>query len=543
MDAVVEPYHWDDREKLYEDFLYLKDLHERLLKDLTSKLNNIHNVHYSERYWRILIGPWLGFFTQALFDRWSMVSKVLKNNNISSVKIISQSARVASDTNDFENLYITDEWNESIYAEIIMSIGDIQIEKIKVSNIKKSTGKMHRDIKNIILSLLDIISSVFGKKDQYFLIKSYIPRLYEIWLQIRLGQIPKFWHSRKFIVAIPASSKCRVRNHRPLGRLDSFEALAQYMILRHIPYAFLESYTDLLALSHAQNWPRNPNVIFTSNSYSGDDVFKIWAAERVEKLKSKLIIGQHGGNFLIGKWVFMEDHQLKICDKFLSWGKYTSCSKIIPFGVIKALKNITINKKSQGALLVELAVPQFGYQMYSTPIGPQWLDYFAEQCNFVKSLNLRIQNTLKVRLYHEDNSWNQVERWRENFPEIRFDNCKTLNSAIKKSKIVICTYNGATYLETLSQNIPTIFFWKPEHWELRDEAKAAFAFLERVGIFHKSPISAANFLNSIWADIDGWWSSAEVQNARLEFCAKYCFHDENSIDSLKNIFVRINNDI
>ena len=39
MDAVVLPYHWDDRAKLYKDYLYLCDLHERLLRELAVKLN------------------------------------------------------------------------------------------------------------------------------------------------------------------------------------------------------------------------------------------------------------------------------------------------------------------------------------------------------------------------------------------------------------------------------------------------------------------------------------------------------------------------
>ena len=30
-----------------------------------------------ERYWRILIGPWLGYFLQILFDRWSSIQQVL----------------------------------------------------------------------------------------------------------------------------------------------------------------------------------------------------------------------------------------------------------------------------------------------------------------------------------------------------------------------------------------------------------------------------------------------------------------------------------
>ena len=69
MDAEVLPYHWDDRNKLYKDYQYLLELFERVLKELTIELNNIHNVSYSLRYWRIIIGPWLMSFLTVIFDR------------------------------------------------------------------------------------------------------------------------------------------------------------------------------------------------------------------------------------------------------------------------------------------------------------------------------------------------------------------------------------------------------------------------------------------------------------------------------------------
>ncbi|HQT25710.1 MAG TPA: hypothetical protein PLK99_03830, partial [Burkholderiales bacterium] len=49
MNAEVLPYHWDDRKKLHDDYLYLKEFHERLLKDLACQLNRIHGLDHSLR--------------------------------------------------------------------------------------------------------------------------------------------------------------------------------------------------------------------------------------------------------------------------------------------------------------------------------------------------------------------------------------------------------------------------------------------------------------------------------------------------------------
>ena len=45
-----------------------------------------------------------------------------------------------------------------------------------------------------------------------------------------------------------------------------------------------------------------------------------YVAECIEKNDTKLIIGQHGGVY--GQYLFssMEDYELNICDKYLSWG-------------------------------------------------------------------------------------------------------------------------------------------------------------------------------------------------------------------------------
>jgi predicted dehydrogenase len=83
MDATVLQYHWNDRAKLCNDYRYLQDLYERLLLDLASQLNKIHGANHGVRYWRILIGPWLGYFTQILFDRWTSIQQAVCQPQVS----------------------------------------------------------------------------------------------------------------------------------------------------------------------------------------------------------------------------------------------------------------------------------------------------------------------------------------------------------------------------------------------------------------------------------------------------------------------------
>ena len=150
LNANTEPYHWDDREKLHADYLYLQKLHEELTVELAVKLNEIHSVNHSIRYWKILIGPWLGYFTQMLFDRWFMLKQSIEKSNITTCKVIQREliSVVPNDMASFNKIFVEDDWNEAIYGQLIercwpelMLIERVQLQKMgKAEPVKIQKG-------------------------------------------------------------------------------------------------------------------------------------------------------------------------------------------------------------------------------------------------------------------------------------------------------------------------------------------------------------------------------------------------------------------
>ena len=69
-------YHWDDRNKLENDFLYLENFYKKVLISLSDKLNFIHKKDYGPDFWEITIGYWLYNFIHVVFDRWEVLSKL-----------------------------------------------------------------------------------------------------------------------------------------------------------------------------------------------------------------------------------------------------------------------------------------------------------------------------------------------------------------------------------------------------------------------------------------------------------------------------------
>ena len=58
-----------------------------------------------------------------------------------------------------------------------------------------------------------------------------------------------------------------------------------------------------------------------------------------------------------------------------------------------------------------------------------------------------------------------------------------------------------------------------------------------VGIIHLSATSAANKVNEIWNDVEGWWSQKDVQTVRSQFCEIYAKSYKNPINKLKEILL------
>ncbi len=547
LDGVVATYHWDNREKLYKDYLYLRNLYEELLIELVERLNVIHSVNFSLRYWRIIIGPWLGYFIQMVFDRWEMLQQVVKSDNLSGVRVMHREKEdlIPNDMADFSALYTGDDWNELIYSQI-MAWMKIPAETVHSPNmVHASPGKEVsinpiKRLKRFLGVVYHHISSLFYRDCDFFFISTYLKRNQEICLQAILGQIPVFWPPYLAGPTAPVNLEKRqwelTAPKTEVGDCN-FSLFIRAMIPKHIPIAYLEGYKNMVTFTNSLLWPKNPKAIFTANAYNSFDVFKVWAAEKIE-YGCPLIIGQHGGGHGANKWGFYEEHQFAISDRWISWGfEDEGTSKIRSFGNLKMLGVVWQLKPDGGALMVEMGLPRYSYHMYSIPVASQWLEYLEDQYLFVAALPLVLQRQLTVRLSPHDYEWGQLERWRDKFPTIQIDEGTTyIEKSIEKSRIFIATYNATTFLESMAMNMPTIMFWNPRHSELNESAIIHYNKLKAVGILHDNPESAANQMIRVWNTIPEWWDSESVKHVRREFCERYSKIPQNPIKDLNHIF-------
>jgi len=383
LDYSMLPYHWDDREKLDRDYHYLDGIYEKLIPIISNKLNIIHDVNYNTRYWRILIGPWLLYFIQILFDRWYMLQNV---GRAGSVTIIDSgdNSFVPNDMEEFTSFYISDEWNEYLYSQIIVkqqlisTISKISPQK-RVIIVKKSS------LRSFVDKCINRVSKLFSKDENYFFYLDFIPFKTFIRVQLKLNQIPLFWRA----IATPRVAIDPEKRKWSLNIeiSDDFLSILSQLIPLQIPSVYLEGYSALKTLIKESEWPAKPKAIFTSNAYSADDYFKAWAAEKTSGGTS-LIIGQHGGHFGTSPIESYAKHQYLIADQWLSWGWIKEgLSSIKPVGNLKIIKKSKLKYKPSGfALLVEAEYPRYSYNLYCVPISSQYIKYLENQYYFLNYL-------------------------------------------------------------------------------------------------------------------------------------------------------------
>ena len=99
-----------------------------------------------------------------------------------------------------------------------------------------------------------------------------------------------------------------------------------------------------------------------------------------------------------------------------------------------------------------------------------------------------------------------------------------------------------TFLETFTSNFPTILFWNPKYYEIRESAKPYYDELNRVGILHYTPESASLMLNRIYHNPMEWWMQKEIQIAKDRFCEKYAYVSDNWLGEWKTELLNIDSE-
>ena len=142
---------------------------------------------------------------------------------------------------------------------------------------------------------------------------------------------------------------------------------------------------------------------------------------------------------------FSEYHELSIADRYISWGwtNKINNSKIYQVGQLNNKTAIKSNKRK--LVIITNVNPRYSYNLYSMTISSQWLLYFKDQVRLIKNLDKSIIDNTIIRLYKNDYKWGQIERWRDNFPNLEYDlGYSKIQNLYKQARVNLVTYNATS---------------------------------------------------------------------------------------------------
>ena len=67
--------------------------------------------------------------------------------------------------------------------------------------------------------------------------------------------------------------------------------------------------------------------------------------------------------------------------------------------------------------------------------------------------------------------------------------------------------------------------------------------LIEVGIVFDCPLKAAQHINEIWDNLEDWWQSVSVQEARVDWCKKFSYTKEAYLKEWLSTLSKIGRDI
>lgn len=533
MNYVVQKYHWENSKKFESDFIYLDGLYERVLIALSSKLNEIHNVNYSKRYWRIFLGQWAYRFTHTLFDRWQSIEELFNEHLISGMIALSIQGEslVPRDLVEFEEFRSSDVWNHFIYLEILNNkkfnptINVRYEKKIFLQN----NGSKKNSFFSKCLDAYNNLAKLLMKSRDALLFDTYLTKFEFIKLNLKLMQIPIFFrHTKCDNFEYDNTRRTLSINISPE---NNFEEFLSRMLIKHIPKIYIEGFSRSCEKIEKIGWPSEPKLICTAIGLGYDPYFMLYTAINVE-MGSILYYMQHGGVYGVDKFVANEKHEIVVSDKYFTWGwKNDSSNKIVPLGINKINHALVggFNKKSK--LVIVFAN---GSRYASGGSGQPAINYDNYMKNialFIESLDSKIINHLILRTHPWDLGFSPALRLKEIFPNLAIDaGVEKISVLYRKARVVIHTYNQTGFLETIALNIPTILICDLTIVPIRDSAIPIYNELKRVGVLFDNAYLAGAHIDSIWDNVESWWQNEELQIVLSKFKKEYC-HIENNISS------------
>ena len=536
----IAKYHWDDKEKMFKDIIYIEKIYKYFLKKLSKNLNDFHNTNYNSESWETLIGLWLRYYISFLFDRWEQVSSVEKNYKISEAQIVEfdEERFITSNLYDFQYMIFHSNWNHWIFGKIIENKSKFNFSLIKDKDQLNKSPIIAKEGKNFFIRFFNKIFAGIIFKQKLAIANLYLPKLYKFGLLYKYNKfIAKLDFDKKLKKNVNINS--RIEFFKNITGIDDFSNFALSLIYLNMPCSYLENFKALNKKIEDSILPKKPKIIFTSIEHVCNDFFQLYCIKKKTE-GAKLVVFQHGSHF-VNKNSLGDDLEADVTDKFLTWGTSPKPNKTEPLFISSVIKKKIKKKFFNKGILISHFMPFDFPGHYDS--SPRYYSDTVTYNNTISSLlsnidkKIFLSSNIKVNkdLSEQYKIFWPIKFLKKNFPGIKLISCRDPVWKISnKYKIVVETHNSTGFLEDMYLNIPVILLIDPKVNQFKSEYESYYEDLKKVKILHYDGENAAKFINSIYDNPLKWWNEKNTQKVRKIFCSKFAMHKKNPYEELVN---------
>lgn len=540
----IAPFRRQSRDDLVQDSQYVDGKYKKYIEILAKRLNDIHGLKHSPRFWRQALS--MAFIRHItifydLFDRCETFFDQTKHTcNILSEKSYYIPADFEDHRNFFQN---TDYGQEQIFSIYMKTFypgrfkevdqifeGEDEDEQVLPRQsiaLKKRLRSRLSVMRNAIRKqrsltqetgnqdiVVGIMGSYFSKKNLTELIDRSKGKIFPLDWKIKLD------HNTEDI-------SFEKRSH--LARLDSdfdkFDKFFFSTILYCLPKVFVEHFKEVedIYISRLETYPSLKHIV--SEGWISDTYMSIFLG-LAEERDITHIHNEHNCFFhpYAGSYI---SHVFDMCDRFVSlgWGdkktpKLVKGASLFPF-------SIDGDRTEKYKILYISAPANVKMCHYSSAWGideENAIKHLEFVGRFFEALDKTTLKELTYRAYPKFPNIKLLSYDKEYILDLFLqsvsgfaDISESSKAQMLQSGLVVIDYISTSYIEALTMDIPIVFFWDMNAYYLNDEYLDFFKSLVDVGICQTDPIKAARFIEGIKDNPRAWWTRDDVRAARAEF--------------------------
>jgi len=484
---------------------------ESLFVKIAGQLNKDLGVSHTNEFWWPVLYPWLIFILHPIYDRYCILSAFIKQRGNERIRVECQNLR---NRYHFKNL--TDFVSNGIFS---LEFNEWVLGNLLKNNLPEKWAIIEGQ------SPAEDINARHDVEKQRIKFSEYVFNV-----GFRCYRVYGFRYiSHIFFSFLLYFKKTKSKDHafsinlnEALERLPLVPRVVQEIVEATIPLAYKNVTNNYFYKCSMKFFPKKfriygPEYIFNEN-------LKI-VIGRCREAGEKIIATQHGGcygNFLVHPLSTEIEYRY---DYFFSWGyrwKENVHGNIIPLpSPYLSRKKFRYDKKNESIVLVGTSMRVFMVRFGSGPLSAEWLSYRTDKVKFIQSLDAQSYRDLRYRPYmNEAGALSDQSFLMERFSDLKIirDN---LHGEIMGCKLLVLDHPGTTLNITMASNVPTVCFWDKNHWAMTPESQVYFDKLVEAKILFYDPVLAAGHINDVYNDIDSWWKSFQVQQARKEWAFRY----------------------